>query len=396
MNSKIIWIVFKKELKDAFRDKKTVMLSILIPLLIFPIMFYFMGKTTKSTEEKVQSNFKIAVTDEGNSSLGKFLKDQKDLKISDNASEEDVKNGKVYASIIISKDFDDAIKKENTGKIKVVFDNSSQQSQIAIGKVNNYINQFNQTVIAERLNKRNINTAILKPTNIETQTVNKENEGMGKLILTLLLPMLLLVNAVSAPMGAAIEEGAGEKERGTLEPLLTTQASRMSLLWGKFFATTFLGFMTVIASIIGILFSMFKFGDAMGGSGNGGSINLSVLSILFIGLIGILITMVFGALELSISIYARSFKEAQTYLTPLSLIVMVPAFGTYLLDAKNIDGFYFHIPLANAACLMKESIVGIFNPVHIAITLSWMLIYIVASILFARFMFSREEVIFRN
>ncbi|MPM94383.1 ABC transporter permease protein NatB [bioreactor metagenome] len=117
---------------------------------------------------------------------------------------------------------------------------------------------------------------------------------------------------------------------------------------------------------------------------------------IFIFIIAVLTTMVFGALELAISIYARSFKEAQTYITPLTIIGIVPVYATYMLDAKNIATFYFHIPLANVVCILKELIFGIYNYTHIGITLGWTVVYIIISLFIARTMFKKEQVIFRT
>ena len=394
MKNNITFLVFKKELKDTFRDRKTIITSILIPLLIFPIMFYFMGKSMNSTVKKIENNLKIAIKDEGNSSLGKFLKEQKDIKLTESSNiESDVKAGKLLMALEIPKDFEIAVGKEEQGKVTITYDNSSQQSEMAMGKLNEYINQYTQRVVSERLTKKGINPSILTPVQVETKTSVKESEGTSKLILSLMLPMLLLIYCVTGPMAAAVDLGAGEKERGTLEPLLTTQASRLSLLWGKFFAITVLGFMTTVASIGGLIIATQQNSGAFGSKG---ALSISMTSIFLVGIVGLLVTMVFGALELSISIYARSFKEAQTYITPLMVLAFIPAYGTYMLDAKNIENFYFHIPLANAACLMKEFIAGIFNYTHIATTLIWVIVYIVAALLFARYMFSKEEVIFRT
>jgi len=393
MKNNISFLVFKKELKDTFRDRKTIIVSILIPLLIFPIMFYFMGKSMNSTSKKIENNLKIAIIDEGDSNLGKFLKEQKDIKVKESSNiASDVKEGKLLMALEIPKDFDSSVGMEIQEKVIVTYDNSSQQSQKAMDKVNDYINQYTQKVVAERLAERDIDPTILTPIQIETKTSVKESEGTSKLILSLLLPMLLLIYCVTGPMAAAVDQGAGEKERGTLEPLLTTRASRLSLLWGKFFAITFLGFMTTAASIGGLIIATRQSSEAFGGKGG---LSIDMTSIFLVGIVALLVTMVFGALELSISIYARSFKEAQTYITPLMVLAFIPAYGTYMIDAKNIDLFYFHIPLANAACLMKEFIAGIFNYTHIATTLIWMVVYIIAALLFARYMFSKEEVIFR-
>lgn len=164
------------------------------------------------------------------------------------------------------------------------------------------------------------------------------------------------------------------------------------MLWGKFFAITVMGFLSTLSSLLGLYIATKQNkGIFYGGAGS-----LDIKTIILIGLITLLLTMLFGALELAISIFARSFKEAQTYISPLMIIAFLPTYATYMMDAKNIENFFFHIPLANVSCIIKELISGIYNYTHIAITFVWIAVYIVGSILFARYMFSREEVIFRT
>lgn len=400
MKNNITLLVFKKELLDIFRDKKTVIMSIVIPLIIFPIMFGVIGKSMNKTTKSVEENLKIYIKDTGNSFLGQFIKNQKGIKFEESSNvEEDVKNGKILLALEIPDNFDKDVAEEKTSNINIIYDNSSQKSQMAISKIEAFIDTYSKDVISQRLSKRNIEQKLLTPINIERRTTEKESEGFSKFMLSLLLPLLLVIYSVSGPIAPATDLGAGEKERGTLEPLLTTKASRMSLLWGKFFAITIMGLLTTLASICGVLISM-KQGNSFfsqgSSSGTVPSLNVEVKALILIGIIAILTTMVFGALELAISIYARSFKEAQTYLTPLTIIAIVPVYSTYMLDAKNIETIYFHIPLANAVCVLKELIAGIYNTQHILITIGWTVAYIIVSILFARFMFSREEVIFRT
>jgi sodium transport system permease protein len=126
------------------------------------------------------------------------------------------------------------------------------------------------------------------------------------------------------------------------------------------------------------------------------SLIMPVNALVMVGVCTFLLTLVFGALELSISIYARSFKEAQTYLSPLTIVGIVAGYGTYMMDVKNISTAVLNIPLANIVIVIKELISGIYNPLHIGITFAWAFVYIAASVLFARYMFSREEVIFRT
>ncbi len=394
MGSRISWIVFKKELKDIFRDRKTLILGILIPIIIFPALSFVMGKSMDTTTKQVENNLKLAIIDgSGSSNLAQLIKDQKNVNIIESTNiDEDVKNGKILAAVEIPKNFDENIDKEILADIKITYDNSSQASKIAMENVSKLIETYSKGVISQRLAKRNISGEILNPINIETKTSVKEEEGFGKLMLSLMLPLMLVIYSVAGPMGAAVDLGAGEKERGTLEPLLTTQAGRLSLLWGKFFAITVMGLLTTVASLVGLFIAMKQEGGLFQGSVG----NISITIMLLIGLVTLLLTMVFGALELAISIYARSFKEAQTYISPLMMLSFVPTYATYMLDAKNIDTFYFNIPLANVSCLLKEFIAGIYNYSHIGITFAWIAVYIIFSLLFARYMFSKEEVIFRT
>lgn len=392
-------LVFKKELRDLFRDRKTLLVSILIPLIIMPLIFFVIGKSASSNEKKVEENFKIAITGGANSDFVGFVKKIDKIQIIDSKNpEEDVKEGKLLLALEVPENIDSLIKDEKDAPIKIIFDNSSQQSSMAQSRVENYIQEFSKQIVATRLEARGIKTSILNPVQISYQTTTKEEDSMGKVIIAMILPLFLVIYSVTGPMGPAIDLGAGEKERGTLEPLLTTQAGRMSLLWGKFAAISVIGLITTLASMIGIVIALKQSGNsAMGVNINAGMFSdIGVKGAVLITVMVILMNLTFGALELAISIYARSFKEAQTYLTPLNIIALAPIYLTYMLDARNIDMYYFNIPIANAVCLIKEFLAGVFNTSHILMTFGWILVYIVVCISFARYMFSREEVIFRT
>lgn len=396
MKSNIIGIVFKKELLDIFRDRKTLIIGILIPLILLPVMFGVIGSGMNKSTKDVQDNIKVAIVDKGNSTIKTFMKSQKNIRVINSTNiGEDIKKGSIMIAMEIPKEFDSAINNEKPVNIKLTYDNASAQSNLAATMIDSYIQSYSKGVVAERLKSKGIKAEILTPINVDKVTLVKESESEGQFMLSLMLPLFLMIYSVTGPMAPATDLGAGEKERGTLEPLLTTKAGRLSLLWGKFLAITVMGCLTIIASIVGLLISM-KQMEGMFGSSAGITISLTPKVIVLIGIMSILVTMAFGALELAISISARSFKEAQTYLTPLTVIAFIPVYATYMLDGKNIDGYYFNIPLANVVCLMKEFLSGIFNVQHMIITFSWILVYIVASVLLARYMFSREEVVFRT
>lgn len=386
--------VFKKELKDMLRDRKTLVSSIIIPLLIFPIMFGLMGKGMEKSTKQVTENLKIALIDNSNSSLSSFIKSQKNINIikSDNIKE-DVMEGNIYVGLILPDNLEKDLENEKPVEIKIVYDDSSQSSNMAKGVLDSLIDAYSKEVVKARLSKRDIDLSILNPFNITEEVAAKDKGGFGKFMLSLLLPMMLMIYAMTGPMPAATDLGAGEKERGTLEPLLTTQTGRMNLLFGKLMAITVMGLIGTAASLGGLMIGFKAGGDMFGGDM---SFVMPINALIIIGIGLLLLTMTFGALELSISIYARSFKEAQTYLSPLTIIGIAAGYGTYMMEAKNVSSAIFNVPLVNMVMVIKELINGIYNPLHIGLTFGWLIIYILISVFVARYMFSREEVIFRT
>lgn len=393
----IISIVYRKEIRDILRDKKTLIAAILIPFLIYPIIFGFMGKGIKDSTDFMEreDGLEIALIDKGDSALGQFLKSQPNIKIVEsNDIMEDVTSGKLLLGIEIAKDFNESISADKHADVTITYDNTSQKSSMVMGYIGGLIDEFSKNIVTQRLESKNIDTSILTPINTITESPERDESGFGKLMLSMMLPMMLVIFAASGPIASAVDLGAGEKERGTLEPLLTTQASRTSLLWGKFLAITTMGIATSLAFIGGLGISM-KISPEAFGAIEGTTFALEPRALIIIGLITIFLTMVFGALALAISIYARSFKEAQTYLTPLSFIGML-GFTSYFIEPKSMSPAILHVPIINAVVVIKELTLGIFNTGHLIIVFIWMLIYIGISISFARYMFTKEEVIFRT
>lgn len=391
-------IVFKKELSDILRDKKSVISAILIPLVLFPVLSFVMGFAFNNAMNSVSEDMKISIVSKGDSAIEKYIKSQENINIIETDDpEEAVKKGDIYLALEIPENFDGAIAKDQSSKITMIFDNSSSDSQNVKSAISLLIEQYSKTIVTERLASRNIDEALLNPVVIDEKSSTAEDEGMAKILVGMMLPLMLMIYAVSGPLAAATDLGAGEKERGTLEPLLTTKANRTSILWGKLLAITVMGVITASASLIGMLIAMnMKNGMFTMGSESGvANVAIEPQAIMIIGILLVLTTMAFGALELAISIFARSFKEAQTYNSPLIILAMIPTYLTYMMDAKNIDFIYLNIPIANGACVMKEVLSGIYNPLHIGVTFAWTGVYIVLAIVAARVMFNKESVVFR-
>ena len=389
--------VLKKELLDIVRDKKTLVFTLILPILIYPLMFKFMSSSMEKAQSDVEKEINIYIDGDTDSTMAKVITSLENVKLPDvDSPTEALKNGDIQLIINIPENFDENIAAGKNDTIDLLIDEESNKSMIASSMVNEIYENYKNTIIEQRLTSYGINPSILKPFEVNIKSgINVDSEevnAVASMLLTM-IPTLIVILMVSSTVGMAADLGAGEKERFTFEPLLSTSAKRYSLLWGKITALCTVSFIALLANLAAMVFSMQKFMNF--GEGNV-EFNLTPQTIVGMLIVGSLVLVTLSALQISVSIYARSTKEANSYLAAITMPTMILSFLPYMMDAKGINPAFFNIPITNAICLMKEFTVGIFDIKHIAIVFGWHVLYIVASIIFAKFMFSKEEVIFRN
>ena len=389
--------VLKKELLDIVRDKKTLVFTLILPILIYPIMFKFMSSSMEKAVTDVEKEINIYIEGDTDSTMAKVITSLENIRLPEvDSPTEALKNGDIQLIINIPENFDENIAAGKNDTINLLIDDESNKSMIASSMVSEVYENYKNTIVEQRLTASGIDPSILKPFDINVKSgISADAEdvnSMGSMLLTM-IPTLIVILMVSSTVGMAADLGAGEKERFTFEPLLSTSARRSSLLWGKITALCTVSFIALIANLAAMVFSMQKFMNF--GEGNV-QFSLEPSTILGMLIVGCLLLVTLSALQLSVSIYARSTKEANSYLTAITMPAMILSFIPYMMDAKGINPIFFNIPVTNAICLMKEFTVGIFDIKHILIVFGWHIVYIVASIMFAKYMFSREEVIFRN
>jgi sodium transport system permease protein len=281
----------------------------------------------------------------------------------------------VFVVVETHADFSAQLDREDPAEVILHYDESSQKSSMAMGTVRGLITQFQQEVVKNRMVALGMDPEILTAVTTETMALETDENGspMGSMLYMMLLPLMLTMWSAVGGIPAATDLGAGEKERQTLEPLLTTRASRSQILFGKYFAVVIASVMGMIASMLGFLLATLLNPSVLSSGGL-----LPVRSVVVIAIACLGLNFTFSAFELAISFYARNFKEAQTYLSPVTILVMIPAYFTLYLDGKLIPESYFHIPR------------------HILIVGIWLCVYVGIALFYTRRMFNRESVIFRN
>ena len=394
----IIVSIFKKELIDVLRDRRTLMFMVVIPILITPLLVIgsikFQEYQNKKSEEKI---LKIAYINESEDSLAKeLLSDQKGVKIIEgvpiDSIESYIKSDSLQGSLYIGKGFLKKIKTNSSGDVKIYYKSSDLMSK-SKKRIQAALDIYKGEIIAERLKQLNVDGQILEPINITNIDMATAKETLGKAVGGF-IPYVLVMFIFLGAMYPAIDLGAGEKERGSLETLLSSPATKFEITMGKLLVVSLTGIVSGLVSVLGISSSLF-FIDKIPVQIQETILELiNPFMIFSIIILMIPIAIFFASMLLSISFYARSFKEAQSLMGPLNMVIIVPLFLS-LGPGMEMDHATALMPLINVGLLTKEILAGSVELIYFIETLFSLLFCAAIGIWFSVFWFKKENTIFR-
>ncbi len=404
--------IFKKELKDTIRDRRTLMAMVVMPMLLMPVMtigmFKFMEYQVEKQGEKV---VKISVIKEGEESvLVEMIENQEKIEIveMDGEIKDAVASGDLDLGIIIPENFQENIDNQEVAEITVIQKSTNLDSASALARIAFLVANFNEQILQERFVDQEINPKVLSKAVIVPEDVATEKETSG-FILGLMIPLFIVMWAIVGGQYTAIDVSAGEKERKTLESLLLTPAKRMEIVFGKFLTVSTVALVSVIVAIgsfyVALIYSggfgpMAMNGQSSSAEGMAESIavNFSIepQAIFLLLAVSLFLVLMFSAIILSIAIFAKSFKEAQSYIGPSYLVVILPVVLVNSMPGFEPALWFFAIPAVNATLLFKEVLMGVYDPGHILLTLSSLIIYSIVAIFIATKIYSKEGVLFRD
>ncbi|MDA0700188.1 MAG: ABC transporter permease subunit, partial [bacterium] len=250
-----------------------------------------------------------------------------------------------------------------------------------------------------------IDAAVLEPVAVRGRDASTEAErSSGQL--AWLIPFFIAIWTLTGGQMTAIDATAGEKERGTLEVLLVTPVRRSEIVVGKFLAVVLFGLSAAIMAIAGFVLGgtvlRRAFLPLLGGEASemvavmGGQLTITPLTVLLLVVSSVLMAAVVAALLMSVTLFARSFKEAQTYVAPMSFLLIVPAIALQFKDLIGSGGFAYWIPVYNVMILMDDAVKGAARLGPTLTTWGIMAALVVALLTFAYSSFRREDVLFRS
>lgn len=413
MNWNSIKTIWSKELRDTVRDRRTLISMVLIPMLLMPViligMFKFMEAQQKQQEAKT---VKVAISGaEYAPEISEAIKDNPKAEIVkvDGDLQGAVASEAIDAAIVIPQDFASKVGGQEAVGIEFMEKSTNLNAMNVYAMVQSSVAAYNDQLLQGRFSQQGIDPSVLSSVQVMIRDVATEKETSGY-VLGLLIPLFIVIYSITGGQYTAIDVSAGEKERKTLEALFLTPVRRIEIVLGKFLAVATVALVSIVIAI-GSLYASFSFVADIGASmqtdaGMSSAVSSSAIpdfdfsidpqTALLLFAVSVFLVLMFSAIILSISIFAKSFKEAESYIGPAYMVVILP-----IVFINSAPGFepalaHFAIPAVNAVFLFKEVLMGTYDTGHILMTFVSLIISSAVAILAATRIYSKESVLFNS
>ncbi len=407
---RIARFVATKEILDIIRDWRTLVAMLVVPLLILPLIFialpmFLAGEIAEL--DSAELNLTIEV-EESESVPESILLDLENSNTSITIEQLIVDGELAYPGEegeSLKQDIDDGrthallrIRNVSTNETilweyAILYDSTDELSREARERAYDAIEKWEDSVIEQNLANAGLTVEeavdpISFDGDFESSDMSTEGEAAG-FALSLLIPVMVAMWVASSAMQPSIDMTAGERERGTMEALLCTSASRIELLFGKWIAVVVVGVTSVAITIAVFLFAI----AFMLPSGFFGIPSLGVSSIIALILAILLYTISVIALELAIAVRSHSVKEAGTTLAPLMLAFIAPALFAQFVNLEGIELLWFAAPVLNVCLAMREALLDTTDWTHILVWSVSSLVYAILAVAWASKQFNREDLV---
>lgn len=408
MRAGIVSQIAVKEVVSTIRDRRALVSNLVVPLILLPVIMLglplaFGGLFTR--EQATQTPVAVQNLSDLPAELSELLLAANvSPQVSDDA-EEAVMNDSVSLGLLVPTGMAGNVAAGEQAELVLFTKQGNLRAELSASKVTSAIDAYRRGLVARRLRAAGLDPGVLEPISIASVDASSEAErSSGQL--SWIIPFFIAIWTLVGGQMTAIDATAGEKERGTLEALLVAPVRRSEVVIGKFLATLLFGLTAAVMAIVGYvaggaivawLVRSRLSGEAAGMLAElGGSLQITPLSVGLLLVSTLLLAATIAALLLGLAMFARSFKEAQSYIAPLSFLLIVPVLALQFNDLLDLGSSIYLVPVVNVLLLMDAIVTGAVD--WSALLLTWSSLALVVALLlaFALRNFSRESVIFRT
>jgi len=403
MSLRNVGIVYHKELVDSLRDRRTVISMIAVPLLVMPLLTIGMGALSLNLvgQAKKETPKVMILGGDDSPHVMAELRQLKDLQVvpANPDFAEEISNKEIRAAAEIPEGFEAKITAGEFSTVKIYMYEGELKSSFGADRLQRFFREFRDRTIREQLEARHLPDSLMHPFNIVQENVAPP-EKVGGAILGGLVPYFVILLCLTGAMYPAMDLTAGEKERGTIETILCSPVSRTHLVLGKFLMVLTASIATGVLAITSMAVS-FRAGKSLLLSITNGTadaalqITITGKAIVSVFFVVLPLAVFFSAALLALSLFAKSFKEAQSYISPLMIVLGLPAIAA-LLPGVELNPTLALVPVLNTSLVSKEIITGIYRWDLIALIFLSSSAYAAAALAIAVRLFQREDVLFRT
>jgi len=395
-------IIYRKELTDILRDRKTVIAMFLFPLIIFPLITVGFNRFEQRMRDRAkQDTARIMILGEEHApELAQRIRANETFDIAPASPDyaQLIGDKKVRAAVEFPAGFESALAASaapaEPPKVKLYYYQTETRSQGAVERIEAIIAKYRSELVERRLAAQGMTRAAVNPVEIKQQNVADEEKVAGSRF-ALLLPYFIVFLCFMGAIGPAIDLSAGEKERGTLETILVSAVGRDDLVLGKFLLVLTTSLVTAVMSLAAFGLSARYAGGFGQPSAATPAFKVSPQALLSVFLIVMPMAMLFAASLFAVSLMAKNFKEAQSYTGPMMIVVILPAMAG-MLPGVELNAGLAMVPILNVSLAAKELFTGSFPLGHLAITFVSTCVFAGIALLAAFRMFQTESVLFRD
>ncbi|MBN6206748.1 ABC transporter permease [Ralstonia pickettii] len=381
----MLFKIYKKEMIDSFRDKRTLLLTVFLPILMMTALTLFYENMISGEEDEA---YTLAVEETLTSSQESLLSgaDNVELVAVDNP-EQEILDGEAQAAVIFADGFDENLQNGVAGNIEIIGDTYSQSSSSLMYLITNQLTEYQKVITSDRLQEQGVDPSIIQPFVIEQREISAENANI--MLLAMLIPMILAV-AIGVGAGpSAADMFAGEKERKTMEALLMTPVNRSTLLLAKYLTIASLGSIIGMVTLGVVAVEVAFFTEHLKAAVSFGD---NVIQVIGFGILtSIAYAFFVGALLMITSIVGKTVKEAQSYGTPMTMLTIFPIFFISGLGVNEFTTNHFITPFVNIFAIITELVLGIVNLEHILMMLGSNIVCIIIIFIISRVLFSKDK-----
>ncbi len=400
MNAQTVGTIYWKELRDALRDRRALLSMIVIPTVLMPALIFMTGKAVSAIISRAKAEVPRIMVVHGDDSPGILDELRKSGRFHVEAASPDwkaqVSDKRVRAAVDIPEGFERALASGSAPAVTLYDYEGELKSGIAANGLRDFFTGLRDRATARILAQRGLPATVARPFEVNEKNVAPPERVGGNLIGGI-IPYFIIFLCFTGAMYPAMDITAGEKERGTMELLLASPAARGDIVLGKFLMVLTGSLSSVLFSLVSLLATLSLVGSV---SGAAAAKAASAPSVDPLGILGVLamvlpVAVLFSAALFTLSLFAKSFKEAQSYVGPIAILIALPCV-IGMLPGIELNLRLSFVPILNLSLVSKEMLSGVWHWGYIALIFGSSALYAGIALFAADRMFRREAVLFRS